>query len=170
MSVLLPGFACEYIYLNIYFCVCFGQPVQTTHWQSWWKPRAVQIIQVLDGEGDRLFKRPTKGPWSADHGEANPISASSVCQTTLSMTGELTSRCGAEMRPPRLSQHQHLLHPSKTDEIEVLESGGIGDEPHEKVFIICAICNWKISWRFGSRLHSGCLCMAGPVEVPIFKN
>lgn len=40
------------------------------------------------------------------------------------MTGELTSRCGLESRPSR-SNH-HLLHPSKTDEIEVLESGGGG--------------------------------------------
>lgn len=40
------------------------------------------------------------------------------------MTGELSSRCGSESRPSR--SHQHLLHPSKTDEIEVLESGALG--------------------------------------------
>lgn len=47
------------------------------------------------------------------------------------MTNDLTFRSGAEARAPRLSQHQHLLHPSKTDEIEVLESGGMGEEQHE---------------------------------------
>lgn len=47
------------------------------------------------------------------------------------MTSDLTTRCAAEQRPPRLSQHQHLLHPSKTDEIEVLESGAIGEEHHD---------------------------------------
>lgn len=36
------------------------------------------------------------------------------------MTGEITTRYGSESRPSRT--HQHLLHSSKTDEIEVLES------------------------------------------------
>lgn len=51
------------------------------------------------------------------------------------MTGELTSRCGVESRTPRSSQHhQLLLHPTKTDEIEILEAGGGGggmEEHHE---------------------------------------
>lgn len=51
------------------------------------------------------------------------------------MTGELTSRCVADSRPSRSShQHHHqLLHASKTDEIEILESGGGGgiEEQHE---------------------------------------
>lgn len=41
------------------------------------------------------------------------------------MAGELTSRCVADARPPRASlQQHHLLHSMKTDEIEILESGG----------------------------------------------
>lgn len=38
------------------------------------------------------------------------------------MTGEsIATKYGSESRPSRT--HQHLLHPTKTDEIEVLESG-----------------------------------------------
>lgn len=45
------------------------------------------------------------------------------------MTGEMTTvRSGLEHRPPRLSQH-----PTKTDEIEVLESAG-GDDQQDKVY------------------------------------
>lgn len=57
------------------------------------------------------------------------------------MTSDQTIRSGTEARAPRLSQHQHLLHPSKTDEIEVLESGGIGEEQNEtKVGAILCKC------------------------------
>lgn len=44
------------------------------------------------------------------------------------MTGEsIATRYGSESRPSRT--HQHLLHPSKTDEIEVLESGALNHHP-----------------------------------------
>lgn len=43
--------------------------------------------------------------------------------TANAMTGEIPSRYGMESRPSR--SNIHLLHPSKTDEIEVLESGAI---------------------------------------------
>lgn len=50
------------------------------------------------------------------------------------MTAELTSRCVADSRPSRSNHHQQLLHPTKTDEIEILEAGGGGggiEEHHE---------------------------------------
>lgn len=57
------------------------------------------------------------------------------------MTGEVPTRYGMESRPSR--SNIHLLHPMKTDEIEVLESGainhhtnignGITDHPRTKV-------------------------------------
>ena len=57
-------------------------------------------------------------------------------EISRSMTGELTSRNGVEQRPLRLPQH-----PIKTDEIEILESAGGGEEQHQdKVF--CYICTF----------------------------
>lgn len=56
-----------------------------------------------------------------------------MCVFNRPMTGELTSRSGVESRPPRLSQHHQLLHPTKTDEIEILESGGVDDHLETKV-------------------------------------
>lgn len=46
-----------------------------------------------------------------------------VCVAFTAMTGEIPPRYGMESRPSR--SNIHLLHPSKTDEIEVLESGAI---------------------------------------------
>ncbi|XP_031625122.1 kell blood group glycoprotein homolog isoform X2 [Contarinia nasturtii] len=70
------------------------------------------------------------------------------------MTGEIPPRYGLESRPSR--SNIHLLHPSKTDEIEVLESGAINhhhnnigndiaDRSNAKVtagWICCMPCVW----------------------------
>lgn len=47
------------------------------------------------------------------------------------MTGEIPTRYGMESRPSR--SNIHLLHPSKTDEIEVLESGAINHHNHTNI-------------------------------------
>lgn len=53
------------------------------------------------------------------------------------MTGETTAvRSVIENRPPRLSQH-----PTKTDEIEVLESAG-GDDQQDKVCTYIPLINY----------------------------
>lgn len=54
------------------------------------------------------------------------------------MTGDLTSRCGVEQRPPSSTAHRlPQQHPVKTDEIEILESaggGGADEQQQDKVF------------------------------------
>lgn len=56
------------------------------------------------------------------------------------MTGDLTSRCGVEQRPPSSTAHRlPQQHPVKTDEIEILESaggGGADEQQQDKVFWI----------------------------------
>lgn len=47
------------------------------------------------------------------------------------MTSEIPPRYGMESRPSR--SNIHLLHPSKTDEIEVLESGTINNHHHSNI-------------------------------------
>lgn len=52
------------------------------------------------------------------------------------MTNDTAIRNCSEQRITRASQH--LLHPTKTDEIEVLESGGIGNDDHNETKV-CAL-------------------------------
>lgn len=142
-----PRISCVCVYFYYFVCEVVWvdpnglfRPIRPNH-------PLTELVEVTGGPnkfkcggrwGRSIVQRPTRGgaaPGALTTEKPMQSERRPSVKPRLSMTGELTSRCGAEMRPPRLSQHQHLLHPSKADEIEVLESGGIGDEPHEKVCI-----------------------------------